>query len=137
MPTVNENNDVVQIQIPQNAQVGDEFLQTLSNGVTVGVTVPPGAKGGDLVNIAISLQNAEGGTEDGNALTTMNNANKLPFCTAFTITRVVSAFCLAICLGVVATVLSLFTIALILLIAAELPVSILYPSHTEEEIYRV
>ena len=58
-PTVNENNDVVQIQIPQNAQVGDEFLQTLSNGVTVGVTVPPGAKGGDLVNIAISLQNAE------------------------------------------------------------------------------
>ena len=46
MPTVNSNNDVVQVQIPQSAQEGDEFLQTLSNGVTVSVTVPPGAKGG-------------------------------------------------------------------------------------------
>ena len=38
MPTVNSNNDVVQVQIPQSAQEGDEFLQTLSNGVTVSVS---------------------------------------------------------------------------------------------------
>ena len=111
MPTVNSNNDVVQVQIPQSAQEGDEFLQTLSNGVTVSVTVPPGAQGGDIVTIAVSLPNAEGGAEDGNALNAINNANKLPFCTAFTITRVASAFCLAVCLGVVATVVHVLSIA--------------------------
>ena len=42
-------------------------MQTLSNGVTVEVPFLLGRKG-DIVNIAVPLPNAEGGTEDGNAL---------------------------------------------------------------------
>ena len=110
MHAVDENNVVVQVQIPQNAAVGDEFLQTLSNGVTVSVTVPPGAQEGDIVDIVVPLPNADVGAEDKSAVDDLNSMNTLPFCTTFTITRVLSAFCLAVCLGIVATVVHVLSI---------------------------
>ena len=92
-----------QFQVPPGAKPGDYVQVPLSNGTIVTAIIPDGAHVGDTVNIPIPGQTVlRNDTAD--CLDATASLNKLAYCNTFTVSRVISAFCLALCLGIVATV---------------------------------
>ena len=100
---------MLQVQIPTNAKPGDTISQQMNNGTAVVFTVPPGAGPGAIIQIPI--QNQTVSQNNNNNLNSLNENNKLDFCNTFTCTRVMMAFCLAFCLGIVATIVHILFVA--------------------------